>query len=87
MVSIEPAGAPAEKAEGLKAVVEKGKQFAAMIEEHHGLSITDPVVREKFFSMCMTLDATMKGVGRTLPEEICVHKAEDGKIVPEQFFY
>ena len=87
MVSIEPTGAPVEKAEGLQAVVEKGKQFAAMIEEHHGLSITDPVVRGKFFSMGMTLDATMKGRGRTLLEEICVYKVEEGKIVSEQFFY
>jgi hypothetical protein len=87
MVSIEPPGAPVEKAEGLQAVVEKGQQFAAMIEEHHGLSITDPVVRGKYFSMGMTLDATMKGQGRTLLEEICVYKVEDGKIVSEQFFY
>ena len=47
MVNIEPAGAPVEKAVGLKAVVEKGKQFASMIEERHGGSITDPIVTGK----------------------------------------
>ena len=87
MVSIEPAGAPVEKAVGLKNVVEKGKQFASMIEERHGLSITDPVITGKQFSMGMTLDATMKGQGRVLLEEICVYKVEDGKIVYEQFIY
>ena len=87
MVSIEPAGAPVEKAEGLKAVIEKGKQFASMIEERHGGSITDPIVTGKYFSMGMTLDATMKGRGRVMLEEVCIYKVENGKIVLEQFFY
>ena len=87
MVSIEPKGAPIEKAEGLKAVSEKGKNFASMIEERHGGSITDPVVTGKYFSMGMTLDATMKGQGRILLEEVCVYKVENGKIVFEEFFY
>jgi hypothetical protein len=87
MVSIEPSGAPVEKAEGLHAVVEKGKNFAAMIEERHGLSITDAVVTGNYFSMGMTLDATLKGRGRSLLEEICLYKVKDGKIVFEEFFY
>ena len=87
IVSIEPAGAPVEKAEGLQYVIEKGKQFAGMIEQHHSLSITDPIVNGKYFSMGMTLDVTMKGQGRTLLEEICVYKVEHGKIVFEEFFY
>ena len=87
IVSIEPKGAPIEKAEGLKAVSEKGKNFASMIEERHGGSITDPVVTGKYFSMGMTLDATMKGQGRILLEEVCVYKVENGKIVFEEFFY
>ena len=87
MVSIEPAGAPVEKAVGLHAVVEKGKQFASMIEERHGGSFTDPTVVGKHFSIGMTLDATMKGRGRVLLEEVCLYKVENGKIVFEQFFY
>ena len=87
IVSIEPKGASVEKAEGLKAVTEKGRNFAAMIEERHGGSMTDPVVTGNYFSMGMTLDATMKGRGRVLLEEICVYKVENGKIVFEQFFY
>ena len=87
MVSLEPTGARVEKAEGFQAVAEKGKQFAGMIEETHSLSITEPIVDGKHFSMGMKLDVTMKGRGRTLLEEICVYKVEDGKIVFEQFFY
>jgi len=87
IVSLEPAGAWVEKAEGLQAVIEKGKQFTGMIGENHSLTITDPIVNGKYFSIGMTLDATMKGRGRTLLEEICTYKVEDGKIVFEQFFY
>ena len=87
ITSIEPKGAPVEKAVGFQAVSQKGKQFASMIEERHGLSITDPIVTGKHFSLGMTLDATMKGQGRRLLEEICVYKVEDGKIVFEEFIY
>ena len=87
MVSIEPAGAPVERAVGLQAVVEKGKQFASMIEERHGGSFTNPIITGNHFSVGMTLDATMKGRGRVLLEEICVYKVENGKIVFEQFIY
>jgi hypothetical protein len=87
IVSIEPKGARVEKAEGLKAVIEKGNQFAAMIEQRHGGSITDPIVTGSHFSIGMTLDVTMKERGRVLLEEICTYKVEDGKIVYEQFFY
>ncbi|HLA60514.1 MAG TPA: SnoaL-like domain-containing protein [Puia sp.] len=87
MVSVEPAGAPIERAEGLQAIIEKGKQFASMIEERHGGSFTDPIVVGNHFSLGMTLDATMKGRGRVLLEEVCIYKVENGKIVFEQFFY
>lgn len=87
IVSIEPKGAPVEKAVGFAEVNEKGKQFAAMIEERHGGSFTDPIVIGHFFSVGMTLDATLKGRGRQVLEEICVYKIENGKIVFEQFFF
>jgi hypothetical protein len=87
IVSIEPKGAPVEKAVGFAEVNEKGKQFAAMIEERHGGSFTEPLVSGNFFSVGMTLDATMKGRGRQVLEEICVYKVENGKIVFEQFFF
>ena len=87
IVCIEPEHAPLKSANGFKAVVEKGKAFASMIEQRHGGSISDPVVLGKFFSIEMTLDATMKGMGRALLEEICVYEVRDGKIVYEQFFF
>lgn len=35
----------------------------------------------------MTMDITMKGMGRFTMEEICVYEVNDGKIVREDFFY
>jgi hypothetical protein len=88
IVCIEPEGAMAPPfTKGKKAVAEKGKQFASMIEERHGGSCSDPIVGGRHFSISMMLDATMKGVGRQVLNEICTYEVKDGKIVHEQFFY
>jgi hypothetical protein len=88
MVCIEPEGAMAPHiTKGKNAVAEKGKQFAAMIEEHHGSSCTDPVVGGRYFSIAMSIDATMKGMGRQVLDKVCVYEVKNGKIVNEQFFY
>jgi hypothetical protein len=87
IMSIEPAHAPVKSAKGKKAVFEKGKQFASLIETRHGGSISDPVVGGKYFSMAMKLDATFKGQGRMMFDEICVYEVKEGKIISEQFFF
>ncbi len=88
IVCIEPEGNMApHNTKGKRAVAEKGKQFAAMIEERHGGSCSDPVVGGRYFSIAMSLDATMKGMGRQLLDEVCVYEVKDGKIVHEQFLY
>ena len=88
IVSIEPEGNMSPHlTKGKEAVAEKGKQFASMIEEHHGSTCSDPLVGGRYFSIAMSIDATMKGVGRQLLDEVCVYEVKDGKIVQEQFFY
>lgn len=88
IVSIEPEGNMSPHlTKGKEAVAEKGKQFAAMIEEHHGSTCSDAVVGGRYFSIAMSLDATMKGMGRQLLDEVCIYEVKDGKIVHEQFFY
>ena len=88
IVCIEPEGAMAPHlTKGKKAVAEKGKEFASMIEERHGGSCSTPVVSGRHFTIAMSIDATMKGAGRRLLEEVCVYEVKDGKIVQEQFFY
>lgn len=87
VVSIEPEHSPAKSETGKIAVLEKGKAFAASIEERHGGEISDPVVAGKYFTMAMSLDATFKGVGRMAFDEICLYEVKDGKIISEQFFF
>jgi hypothetical protein len=74
-VSIEPEGLPpgaAANAKGLPAIIEKGRQYQAAIEAHHGGSASEPVVRGNWFSVAMMLDSTFKGRGRRKLEEICL---------------
>jgi hypothetical protein len=88
IVCIEPEGGMAPHyTKGKEAVLEKGKQFAALIEERHGGTCSDPLVAGDFFSLTMSLDATMKGMGRMLLNEICVYQVKEGKIIFEQFFF
>src|SRR5688572_8112104 len=85
IVCMEPEHAQAKSAKGKTAVFEKGKRFASMIEERHGGSFSDPIVNGRHFTIAMTLDATFKGMGRNVLEEICVYEVKDAKIVYEQF--
>jgi hypothetical protein len=89
-VSIEPEGLPPgmpQSVKGLPAIFEKTRQFQEALEQVHGNAVSDPVVAGNFFSCEMTLDVTMKGVGRRLMTEICVYHVKEGKVDREQFFY
>lgn len=57
-----------------------------MIEQRHSMEISEPLVKGKSFRIGWTIDATMKAMGRSKLEEVCVYQVENGKIVMEQFF-
>ena len=87
-VSIEMPGGPwPERSEGMEAIGAKGQQFESMVEEMHGVEVSDPIVAGDHFACTMTMDITMKGMPRSKNAEVCVYTVEDGKIVSEQFFY
>jgi hypothetical protein len=89
-VSIEPqemANGPMGNANGLDAILEKGRRFMENVEAIHANELSDPVIADGWFSVSMHLDATMKGQGRADMREICVYHVRDDKIVQEQFFY
>jgi hypothetical protein len=89
-VSIEMEGLPPGalgNAKGLPAIIEKGHQFNAGLEQVHGMSVSEPVIGGNWFSIAMSMDMTMKGRGRMDMREICVYQVRDGKIAHEQFFY
>ena len=87
IISIEPKGAPVEKAEGREAVLEKAKYWYNMLDEIHSTQISDPITGGRFFSCTMKMDVTLKEHGRLLMDELCIYEVKDGKIIYEQFFY
>ncbi|MEO0902363.1 MAG: nuclear transport factor 2 family protein [Bacteroidota bacterium] len=87
IVSIEPDGAPMKEVRGLDAVIQKTEHFNSMVEEMHGGEISDPLVADNFISCTIKMDITFKGAPRTIMEEVCLYKVENGKIVYEEFFY
>lgn len=87
VISTEPAYSPLPSATGKTAVLQKGANFAAMIETHHSSSFSEPNVGGSYFSFAMMLDATFKGKGRMKLEEICLFQVSNGQIVSEQFFF
>ena len=88
IVSVEPVGAPAERLEGIEAVLAKSKQFEEMVENFHSNEVSDPIVAENFFTVSMKMNLTFKGApGPMDMEEICVYGVKDGKIASEQFFF
>jgi len=88
-VSIEMPGVEGfpERVEGMEAIAEKGKAWQSMVEEFHGMEVSDPIVAGNHFSVSMVMDITMKGRERSKDPEIALYKVEEGKIVSEQFFY
>ena len=88
-VSIEPAATPAfeKETKGMEAMREKNERWDSLVEETHGIDVSDPLVAENCFAVKMVIDITLKGQGRMVFNEICVYQVKDGKIISEQFFY
>jgi len=86
-INIEPYGTAtfAKETKGLDAILEKGRRFTAMIEQVHGISVSDPLVAGSSFACAMQLDLTLKGHGRMSLNELCIYEVKDEKIVSERF--
>jgi hypothetical protein len=87
VVSLEPYGTAMfpQETKGLDALLAKAKKFTALIEQAHGVSISDPLVAGAAFACAMQLDFTIKGHGRLRLDELCIYQVRDGQIVSEQF--
>ena len=86
-VSLEPHGTPEfeKETKGLDAIIEKGKKWGEMVEEAHGMEVSEPLVADSSFAVTMNMDVTMKGGQRMSITELCIYHVKDGKIVSEQF--
>ncbi len=87
-MSIEPYATPEfeKETKGLPAIKEKGKKWNSMVEEMHGITVSDPLIGSNSFACTMKMDVTMKGQGHMDMTELCVYETKDGKITSEQFF-
>ena len=88
IVSIEMPGTPfTQRTEGLEGYAAKSEQWNAMVDELHGVQVSQALVAGDHFCIRMEMDVTMKGQPRKNDPELCMYKVKDGKIVSEQFFY
>jgi hypothetical protein len=87
-LSIEPPQSQGlQSAKGLDEIKKKGHAFQQMLEAVHRSEVTGPLVAGNHIAIGLILDATLKGMGRQVMEELCMYEVKDGKIVKEQFFY
>jgi len=86
-ISMEPYATAAfpKETKGLNAILEKGQQFAVMIDEVHSITVSEPLVAGSAFACAMHLDLTIKRHGRMSVNELCIYEVKDGKIISEQF--
>ncbi len=87
-MSIEPHATPAfdKETKGLQAIKEKGEKWNSMVQEMHGITISDPLIATNSFACTMRMNVTMKERGHMDMTELCVYQVKDGKIISEQFF-
>jgi len=88
-VSVEAAAMPGMPAEskGLKAIVEKSKQWQAN-HEVHGAKLEGPWPNGNRFVVRFSYDVTNKPSGQRFQmEEAALFTVDNGKIVREEFFY
>ena len=87
IISREPKETGGEVTQGLEGIQKKNETWDEMAQEVHNQEISDPMIADGYFACTMTMDVTLKEVGRIQSTEICVYKVADGKIVEEQFFH
>lgn len=87
-VSIEPYATPAfeKETKGLDAILEKADRWEAMVQEMHGMEVSEPLVAANSFAVTMSMQVTIKEQGFMDMKELCVYQVKDGKIISEQFF-
>lgn len=84
--SEEPMG-DQRRVEGMEAISAKGEWWANTFETH-GVTVSEPIIADDFFSVIIDIDVTNKESGvRNRSSEVAVYEVTDGKIVGERFFF
>ncbi len=87
-ISIEPYATPEfeKETKGLQAIKKKAEKWNEMVQEMHGITISDTLIASNSFACTMRMNVTMKETGHMDMTELCVYEVKDGKIISEQFF-
>ncbi len=87
-ISTEPFPSPdfEQVIKGLDAIIAKGHTFNSMVQEIHGMHVSEPLIAGNTFAVTLAMDATMKGKERMNMRELCVYQVKDGKIISESFY-
>ncbi|MGY5353305.1 SnoaL-like domain-containing protein [Wenyingzhuangia sp. IMCC45467] len=75
------------KTRGIAKVQRKTAIFFELAQKIHHSEISDPLVAGNHFCMKISIDVTLRGLGRVQLEELCIFHVRDEKIVKEEFFY
>lgn len=87
VVSVEVNNANTPDAVWLDGIKQKWEMRATMLEEFHGITVSEPIIADDYFAVTYTMDITYKGAPRSTESELAVYRVKDGKIVREEFFY
>ncbi|MGY5351424.1 SnoaL-like domain-containing protein [Wenyingzhuangia sp. IMCC45533] len=85
--SIESQATRYRKTRGIKKVQRKTAMFYEMAQEIHKYELSDPLIIDDHFCFKLSVDVTVRGLGRVQLDELCVYHVKDEKIIKEEFFY
>jgi len=87
-VSIEQYESPgfSKETKGIDAIRKKGEVWEGMVQEMHGMKVSEPLIAENSFAVVMDMEMTMRERRRKKMSELCVYETKDGKIISERFF-
>ncbi len=85
--SIESQATRYRKVKGIKKVQRKTAMFYEMAQEIHKYELSDPLIVDDHFCFKLSVDVTVRGLGRVQLEELCVYHVKNSKIVKEEFYY
>ncbi len=76
-----------KKTKGIKKVQKKTAMFYEMAQEIHKYELTDPIVVDNHFCFKLSIDVTLRGLGRVQVDELCIYHVKNEKIIKEEFYY
>ncbi|MCK8523276.1 hypothetical protein M0D21_16975 [Aquimarina sp. D1M17] len=86
-INQEPEAYQQKSVSGLKAMMQKEKNFLSIIKQWNHFQVSDPLIAKDHFSIHMVTDVTLVNDQRVAIDEIIVYEVNDQKITKEQFFY